>query len=50
MPDFRVTDELGQPLHAPCILSLTIPLSLRKQREHTVSEQKTGSNKENDPN
>lgn len=29
MPDFRVTDELGQPLHAPCILNLTIPVSLK---------------------
>lgn len=33
MPDFRVTAELGQPLHAPCICSLTIPVSLRKQPE-----------------
>lgn len=29
MPDFNVTDELGQPLQAPCIFSLTIPVSLK---------------------
>lgn len=29
MPDFKVTDELGQPLQAPCILSFTIPVSLQ---------------------
>ncbi|KAG5574937.1 hypothetical protein H5410_055071, partial [Solanum commersonii] len=26
-PDLRVTDELGQPLHAPCIFNLTTPVS-----------------------
>ena len=43
MPDLRVTDELGQPLHAPCILSLTIPVSLSKQPESIISQQKSGS-------
>lgn len=30
MPDLRVTEELGQPLQAPCILSFTIPVSLEE--------------------
>ena len=33
MPDFKVTDELGQPLQAPCILSLTIPVSLKSKHQ-----------------
>lgn len=30
IPDFNVTDELGHPLQAPCIFSLTIPVSLKR--------------------